>query len=606
MRAIVSTIILLLYVSVTSAAGLDSDHLGEHPRLFFRKGEEAQVNKTIRKKGNKYLLEAHYNCISIADNTLGLPPCKWPGEGHILATSREILRRVINLSYAYRTTGHYPYAKRAEEEMLNACMFPHWDPGHYLDTAEMLFAMAVGYDWLYDYLPEGSRAMIRESILRKGLLTADSHGGSSHKSTNNWNSVCNAGLVAGATAIFEHYPEEARHRVEEALKYNPIVLAEYAPDGAYPEGYSYWSYGTGYQVILLTILEENYGSCFGLDSYPGFMQTGYFEQIMCTPTGHCFSFSDSGDKALCNLMLFWFSNRLNDPSLVYLEKKMLEKGNVDFGIEDRFLPLMVLWASKQDLAEVPQPSRNVWHSAGMVPLFIYRSGWDSPEDSYLGVKGGKPSVSHGHMDSGEFYFEKGGVIWAKDMGGQSYGTFYKNNVNCWDFSQDGDRWGIWRNCSVMHNTLTVNDGRHLADAFTDITEIYDTPECKGCVVDMSQAMSLQLDSAVRKISLTDNDCLLTIEDNLKAKAGEDAKVYWNMTTCASAKIISGNEILLTSGKKSLRVVAEGPGALEPVILSTKSPFSWDIANPGTCRIGFYANLSAGESGRITVKLIYGK
>lgn len=599
-------IVFFMFFSQVSAPAkeLDYEHLPDHPRLILHKGEEKAIRATFKKKSNRYLMEAHYHCLSIADQTLTESPYKWPGEGHILATSRNILRRVVNLAYAYRMTGHFPYAKRAEEEMLNACMFPHWDPGHFLDTAEMCFAMAIGYDWLYDYLSESSRELIRKAIMEKAFGPADHY--KSYRRTNNWNSVCNAGLVSGAAAIFEHCPEVARDRIEKSIEANPIVLASYAPDGAYPEGYSYWSYGTGYQVILLTILEEVFGSCAGLDMYPGFLNTGYFLQMMCSPTGHCFSFSDSGDQQLCNLMLFWFSRRLKDPSLVFLEKQLLGKGNVNYGIEDRFLPLMLTWASKQNLDEIPTPSRHVWTNEGTVPLFIYRSGWDNSEDTYLGIKGGRPDYSHGHMDSGEFYFEKGGVIWAKDMGGQSYGTFYKNNVRCWDFSQDGDRWGIWRNCTLMHNTITVNEGRHLACANTKITDIIDSPDAKGCRLNLSQALSLQLDSAIRTVILTGGDTILEIEDLLWTKPDADASVYWNMTTCADARIVSDREILLYSGKKSMRLLVESPEDVETVILSTKSPFSWDIANPGTCRVGFKTKIQASSFSTIRVKLVYGQ
>ena len=592
------------FVNPVQAQELDYGNLPEHPRLFLTKGQEKAVRNTIKKKKNRYLLEAHYESISIADQTLGLPPCKWPGEGHILSTSREILKRIFNLSYAFRMTGDYSYANRAEEEMLNACLFPHWDPAHYLDTAELTFGMAIGYDWLFDYLSEGSKELIRQSILEKAFLTAESSNG--YKAGNNWNSVCNAGLVAGAAAVFESYPDQARERVEKALKFNPIVLNTYAPDGAYPEGYSYWSYGTGYQVMMISILEDCFGSCGELDKYPGFLQTGYYLQMMCSPTGHCFSYSDSEDKQVCNLFLLWFSKRLGDPSLVYLEKQILEKGNVNYGIESRFLPIILIWASQQDLDTISQPKMNVWSSKGTVPLFIYRSGWDNPEDTYLGVKGGMPSASHGHMDSGEFYYEKGGVIWAKDMGGQSYGTFYKNNVNCWDPSQDGDRWGIWRNCTSMHNVITVNEGRHLAIAFSDISSTIDSAGVRGCIVELTEALSLQLDSAVRTVRLSDDDHVLTIEDFVQAKKEEDAHIYWNMTTCAEGKVISQNEILLTSGKKSMRMVITSPSVVEPVVLSTKSPFSWDVQNPGTCRVGFKTTLPAGNTEKLTVKLIYNK
>ncbi len=53
-------------------------------------------------------------------------------------------------------------------------------------------------------------------------------------------------------------------------------MAAFAPEGSYPEGPGYWSYGTSYNVLLISVLESALGSCFGLDHAPGFDQTGAY------------------------------------------------------------------------------------------------------------------------------------------------------------------------------------------------------------------------------------------------------------------------------------------------------------------------------------------
>ena len=40
--------------------------------------------------------------------------------------------------------------ERLEEEMLAAAGFSDWNPGSFLDVAEMTTALAIGYDWLHD------------------------------------------------------------------------------------------------------------------------------------------------------------------------------------------------------------------------------------------------------------------------------------------------------------------------------------------------------------------------------------------------------------------------------------------------------------------------
>ena len=39
--------------------------------------------------------------------------------------------------------------------MEKVCSYPDWNPKHFLDIGEMVTAVAIGYDWCYDYLNEG-------------------------------------------------------------------------------------------------------------------------------------------------------------------------------------------------------------------------------------------------------------------------------------------------------------------------------------------------------------------------------------------------------------------------------------------------------------------
>ena len=41
-------------------------------------------------------------------------------------------------------------------------------------------------------------------------------------------------------------------------------MKDYGPDGAYPEGYGYWGYGTSFNVMFLSAVEKLFGKDFGL------------------------------------------------------------------------------------------------------------------------------------------------------------------------------------------------------------------------------------------------------------------------------------------------------------------------------------------------------
>src|SRR5690606_2614488 len=137
-------------------------------------------------------------------------------------------------------TGDTKYLQRAEKELHAVCDFESWNPSHFLDVGEMCMAVAIAYDWLYDDLQEGTKAKIRKAIVEKAFKPSYNEKYAWFLNRhNNWNSVCNAGLVYGALAIFEDEKEQAVAIIERSLKSNQLPLQAYAPDGNYPEGPSY-------------------------------------------------------------------------------------------------------------------------------------------------------------------------------------------------------------------------------------------------------------------------------------------------------------------------------------------------------------------------------
>ena len=83
--------------------------------------------------------------------------------------SRECLRRIQALTLAFRWTGDERFAARAVQDLRSVAAFADWNPSHFLDTAEMTHATALGYDWLQGFLSDADRATIREAIVKKGL-----------------------------------------------------------------------------------------------------------------------------------------------------------------------------------------------------------------------------------------------------------------------------------------------------------------------------------------------------------------------------------------------------------------------------------------------------
>ena len=283
-------LILLIAISLTGISNAqnlilpDASKILQHPRILLTGGEEAQIKQSIAT--NPTWKKMHEAILQSADNLLEKPPIERIQIGRrLLDKSREALRRIFQLSYAWRTTGDAKYFARCEKEMLAISRFTDWNPTHFLDVAEMTMAMSIGYDWLYPKLSDASRKSISEAITYKGIYPSlDPLYNSWLSATNNWNQVCNAGITYGALAVYEDHPQLAKSLIERAVKSIPTCMVEYKPDGAYPEGYGYWGYGTSFNVMFLSAIEKVFGSDFGLNNTTGFLQTGQFFENMTGAT----------------------------------------------------------------------------------------------------------------------------------------------------------------------------------------------------------------------------------------------------------------------------------------------------------------------------------
>lgn len=572
--------------------------IAEHPRILLKAGEEELIHKLIEKDSR--MRSVHQYILNNADKTLEESPVIRKKTGkRLLAVSREALKRIYYLSYAFRMTGDKRYAERAEKELLSVCEFSDWNPSHYLDVGEMTMAVAIGYDWLFNYLKESTRKKIRTAIVDKAFETAEI--GGFYNRNNNWNQVCNAGLVLGALAIYEDEKEKADYIIKKAVETVPLAMDSYLPDGAYPEGFSYWGYGTGFELMMLAAMESAIDTDFGLSKHFGFMRSPYFMLYMTAPSGYCYNFSDSGKKIGLNQGLFWFAAKTNDPSLVWYEYSYLKRLKSYIGSDDdRLLPNILIFSKKMNFNDMKAPKGNFWFSRGVKPLFIYKGGWERNDDAYLGIVGGSASSPHGHMDAGSFIYEKNGIRWAIDLGLQSYYTLESKGVDLWNKSQNGQRWEVFRLGNMAHSTITINGEKHLVSGYVPIVETYQDENCKGSKLDMSSLYGNNIKQVLRKINLDCKDNLF-ISDYIETNE-KPAEVMWVMVTSAEAKVLNDNEILLNKGGRTMLMSVDCPINKELKIWDNKPVHYYDHDNPGTLRVGFIINVNPNNKINIKVKL----
>lgn len=601
--------LLLLFFSAFSfgqAPLIDTTKITSHPRLLLLRGQEEEIKKNI--VDNPVWRFAHNQLISECDVMLPLPVLQRVLVGRrLLDQSRECLRRVFFLSYAWRMTGKKKYFKKCEEELLAVSGFSDWNPDHFLDVAEMTTAVSIGYDWLYNDLSPSSKEIIRNAIISKGIEPSfDIKYNGWLKQTNNWNQVCNTGVAYGAIAVYEDRPQLCARVINRSLESILLSMKGYAPDGNYAEGYTYWGYGTSYNVLFISALERLFGTDYGLSQQPGFLKTAAFYENLETPAGYSFNYSDANGGGQDGLQpaMFWFAEKLNDPTVLFSEKSNL-LASASLPVKwNRFLPAIMLWAPHVNVKAIAPPGYKLWNGKGENAVAMMRTAWDDPNAIFVGLKAGSPSTSHGHMDVGSFVMDADGVRWGADPGMQDYESLESKGIKIWSGGQNEDRWRVFRLSNFSHSTLTVNNSLQNVKGNAAIISSSDDSLFLNAVTDMSSLYDKSLTMAKRGVAIVNRQYVL-VRDEIET--GDTAcTIRWAMFTHATVSSIHGNQLQLTTKGKKLTLLVAGLADAQLRTWPTDPPNSWDALNLGTILVGFEITVPAHTKRSFNVLLAPGE
>ncbi len=523
-----------------------------HPRIFA--GEE-RFRAVRREIGKVSLLGKWYGrLLREGRKVLSAPPSRYeiPDGLRLLATSRRVLRRVLLLAFLYKMDpSRRDYLERAWKELEAAARFPDWNPRHFLDTAEMTAAFAVGYDWLHDSWSEERRKILARAVLEKGFRPAllayrgKARFGWWVKARHNWNQVCNGGIGLGALAFAEVYPEEAGEILEGIRKSLPLALARLAPDGGWEEGPGYWGYANRYTAFFLSSLRTSLGGDFGLSSVPGMDVTGLFPIYLTGPTGRTFNFADCHDGPIYGPVFFWLAGRFG--RAVYAAH---ETGTPRPG------PLDLLWYTGKGLP----PGK-----AGLAPdrlfrrvqVFSFRSSWSDREGLFLAGKGGSNRANHGHLDLGSFVLDAGGVRWALDLGSDDY-----NLPGYWSGGRRGRRWSYYRLRAEGHNTLVLNPGKgpdQDPSARAEVIRFRGGRDPALAVLDLGKAYGRDAGSVLRGFLFSRKGKWVLVQDEVVPAGKKPDVLWWFLHTRASVKLgKSGRRALLRRNGRVLEALLLSP------------------------------------------------
>ncbi len=520
------------------------------PRLVLNSPIEKQLRLKLK---TDPVVQNLYKAIQRdATAIVGLPLLERQQIGRrLLGVSREMLRRMSLLGMVYRMEKNPTVLQRINEEVLAVCRFSDWNPSHYLDVGEMALAVAIALDWTAGDLPKTTVEAAETALIEKGILPSWPTDGSVPwwvNGNNNWNQVCHGGLIAASIAIAERDPALAAKTLHRALDGLPNAMHEYLPDGVYPEGSTYWDYGTGFSVISIAMLESAFGTDFGYGSFPGFVESATFRILTNAPSGMYYNFADCGDHRGRNgdMVLAWFAKRTGNAA--FLERDRFLQPVDEMDRLSRLDGAGLVWIAQfEEKAATPIPV--AWQGAGTNPVVIFTGDERDARRYYFGGKGGRGTVNHGNMDAGSFVFELDGVRWVIDPGNQSYEALEATGFDLWRRNQESQRWTLLTKNNFGHSTLTVNGELHRADGMATISDFRQGPAPEA-TIHLTPAFGDLLASAKRRF-VKDSPIALTIEDSI-VPSEKTTEVTWQLLTTAEV-IVQPKGALLRQDGKELRI-----------------------------------------------------
>lgn len=458
------------------SGSLSANSLRSHPRLMAAQYEWDCLPSKIAK--DAYLTVWNATIFQNATKWASMPSVNYSVDGTfsgsgILDPAREVQQRIKAWGYAWRLTKDTKWVDRAWTELQVAAgnsstdvwnptavdsstsRNATWNPSHFLDTAELTAAFAIGYDWLYDGLNNTQRTAIMWSIISLGLNQGVQQYATSAgwwKNTNgNWNCVCNSGLLLGALAIWDVDPTSASNSIVSSAVPN---MQQNCMQGAYPDGTwsetpNYWYFGSSAQARAYSSLKTATGSDQGLSSAnTNWGQTGLFHMYVGGNAG-LFAYGDHGPNkfsATANGMFLW-AKEYKMPIYGLYQRDRADAAND---------PLSVLWYDTSSKGAF-------WNGLALDKFFnndlgswaSMRSSWSDFTGSYIGIKSSNATghQTHGDLDAGDFVIDALGTRWAGEYGSGNYLSkdYFASET------QDAVRWGYFRKGTQGQNTLVLNN-----------------------------------------------------------------------------------------------------------------------------------------------------
>ena len=522
---------------------------------------------------------------------LGEMPASGYGEGEYdeggrHADSESKLLEITHLAFAYQMTLDERYARLAYFYALGIIARKHWGPGHFLNCSGATTRLVMIYDWLYSAWKELKldTGLIKRGIYTHGLLQGfnsvvldtcefpspmQGTGWRFKLKPDNWNSVCNSGMIVGTLCLLSEgaddvvSSEEYEHLIEllgacitSTMQPN-LVFTQYAPDGSYEESNSYWAYGTTNLVTSMVALYESLGTDLGLHFACGFDKTCYYAINSESADFVGWNYHDGGLYSQNTSSFNPLAVISGNTELFALRRNQLNMGK-DITILDMLYHPTVRGYKTPELSAL-----SLDYTMEGIDAFTVRNGWEKGS-LFAGIIGGANPTggSHAQLDSGSFVYHNLGKMWFCDLGPDNYNSVgIENGIGYFG------NYALYKRNAEGNNVLALKSftyGQRLGGRGV-MTEYKSSNSASYAIIDNTSIYDDKTKYARRGMLLTNNRQTLIIKDEVEFL---DTEIAFTTAHFESDKItaeISDNGKKCTLSHKDgqkIYVSVLGDGALE--------------------------------------------
>ena len=526
----------------------------QHPRILYTADDVKYIQGKVQ--SSPEWEKAYKELISEAD--------EWAKEDYsyfatLEASEKQLAARftfqaaIEDLAEAYLITEDPAYAAKGIEMMLAMAQWQDmaWQTAN-LTTGAWAAGMAIGYDSFYNYMAatdEGKEKMkiIREAVLRLPFADqiADYQTGVGPywiTLQDNFSGVVGGGLLMLTLAMAdeEDMQPQTNYLMENLMKSLETAVGLYYPDGGYYEGVGYSEYLLENFVMALGALFNCCGTDYGFGNAKGFAKAGDPFTYLQSTDSHMQYHDDGSSGYINDPSREFFAWRYNDPISA-------EVARVQKTLGGHAINLRAMFYYSRAVTD-----RGVTPDISQLPLDRYFYGVDTggftnsreiSDPAFVGFHAGWTNMPHDMLDLGSFVFESDNVIWARDLGSDSYSIpdyFGLKGYNIYRKRPEGE------NCIVLNPKEDVENyyGQELGVQGTLTSLETDKPLGAFAAFDLTPAYQRDASKYIRGYYFGDGRNSLVVQDELTVN--DNTELYWFMHTAAKIEIISNTKAKLIS------------------------------------------------------------